>query len=486
MKKITTLLLSGFMGVTMLCSCFPGLPFGNNAESEVESGTHTHVFGQWSITQEPTCQKKGTQTRVCACGEEEIYVLKKVSHSYGDDDRCVWCGIDVDGNLPEGDSSSEDPPNPDADAKIKLTAFDGAEVDVLSSYLRSYIDQRTDAKALAEILKTEMSSPRDVIKQNITFSWSKEGQIFMPYTLSVADNAGFDNAFEQEVSGTYCSSVGFFIPGLTYYWKVTSADGVESEVDTFVVKDAPTRAISAGSMRNLRDMGGWSVGEGKRVAYGKLYRGDDIRETGNAVSEKVLRYLGIHGEIDVRFNSTATRNFLNIDKPFLKAGLKYFSQNIPHTTVGEWAENNGDFPVPLTEVSANVGKIVKFLADESNYPVYLHCSWGKDRTGTICYILGGLLGMSYEDLMCDYEISSFVEGVGSQPRNEIVADPNGGWKFRDAKDDPWGAVGRVHYDITTIYPAASISESIAKYLTTECGVTEAEIAKVKENMLESI
>lgn len=36
-----------------------------------------------------------------------------------------------------------------------------------------------------------------------------------------------------------------------------------------------------------------------------------------------------------------------------------------------------------------------------NYPVYLHCTYGLDRTGTVCY----LLGVSEQDVMRDYCLS---------------------------------------------------------------------------------
>ncbi len=489
MKKKIALLLCGLLSLTPIFGCAGGQTGEEggssqnspiNSESASEGGSaHEHFFGNWSQIKDPTCQETGKKMRACLCGETEIETVAIVDHLYGEDDKCVWCEKENENPTPK--------PDEDKPATIALTAYEGKEVDILHPTLRSYIDQKNDAKALAEILKAEKSAAKALIYQNISFFWSATGSA--PYTLSFADNEAFANAYEHTVSATTCNNVGFFIPGKTYYWKVTSADGQRSKVDTFKVKDALVRTISAGSMRNVRDMGGWSVGNGKRVAYGKLYRGDDpnLGAHGNETTLKVMRYLGIHGEIDVRLNDSNTQNFLGADKPFLRAGLKYFSQNIPGTTVGTWAESNGDFPIPLTTISENIGKIFKFLADESNYPVYLHCTWGKDRTGTICYIIGGLLGMSYEDLMCDYELSSFANGVKTQPRNEIVEDKaNGGWTFRDAKDDPWGQAGRMHYDIAQNYPAATQAESIAKYLKQECGVTDAEIAKVRENLIETI
>jgi len=55
-------------------------------------------------------------------------------------------------------------------------------------------------------------------------------------------------------------------------------------------------------------------------------------------------------------------------------------------------------------------KIFSDLANEQNYPIYLHCTYGRDRTGTICAILEAFLGVSKEDIKRDYEISSFSYG----------------------------------------------------------------------------
>ena len=39
--------------------------------------------------------------------------------------------------------------------------------------------------------------------------------------------------------------------------------------------------------------------------------------------------------------------------------------------------------------------------------IYFHCRIGTDRTGTLAYILEGLLGVSEEDRVDDYELSFF-------------------------------------------------------------------------------
>ena len=45
---------------------------------------HKHVFGEWTVTKEATCEETGSQTRTCAkCGVKETAVIEKAEHKYG-------------------------------------------------------------------------------------------------------------------------------------------------------------------------------------------------------------------------------------------------------------------------------------------------------------------------------------------------------------------------------------------------------------------
>lgn len=47
----------------------------------VSCGGHTHSFGQWEVTREPTCSAEGEKQRMCECGEKEVLSISKTSHS---------------------------------------------------------------------------------------------------------------------------------------------------------------------------------------------------------------------------------------------------------------------------------------------------------------------------------------------------------------------------------------------------------------------
>ena len=60
-----------------------------------------------------------------------------------------------------------------------------------------------------------------------------------------------------------------------------------------------------------------------------------------------------------------------------------------------------------TDKSSEIKKFFEVLADESNYPVIIHCENGADSTGTMAFLINALLGVNEEDLIKDFELSTF-------------------------------------------------------------------------------
>ena len=81
MKKILkTVALFGLLTLVLLAtvSCkniLGNLPFlSDNSDTEgttpeTTTPSHSHAFGDWQITQDATCTKKGQQERTCSCGD---------------------------------------------------------------------------------------------------------------------------------------------------------------------------------------------------------------------------------------------------------------------------------------------------------------------------------------------------------------------------------------------------------------------------------
>ncbi len=95
-----------------------------------------------------------------------------------------------------------------------------------------------------------------------------------------------------------------------------------------------------------------------------------------------------------------------------------------------------------------------------------------------------MLGVSYEDLTRDFELTSFSP-AGRRWRSAIV----GGNAFDDTgvmQDDAenyvaWGKMNRLMMEQ---YGGGTLQEAIEKYLITACGVPKEEIESIRNILLE--
>ena len=65
---------------------------------------------------------------------------------------------------------------------------------------------------------------------------------------------------------------------------------------------------------------------------------------------------------------------------------------------------------------------ILYQFNPTTYPAYLHCTYGLDRTGTMSYLLLGLLGVSDKDLHRDYELSALYHDWLTQEHMDLMVD----------------------------------------------------------------
>ena len=201
--------------------------------------------------------------------------------------------------------------------------------------------------------------------------------------------------------------------GEWYYWNVT-AHGVAGGTATsatgmLMTEEQAPRNLKLDGVTNVRDLGGWKTEDGGRVRQGLLFRGARL----NSGKTALITYSGIttaqqklkiRTEIDLR-TSDATGG---ITASVLGSGTKYFNRPLKKENLYKDEDN-----------LAMVKQIFALLADEENYPIYFHCSIGTDRTGMIAWLVGGLLGMSEDDLWRDFLFSNFGEIQGPRSKDNM-------------------------------------------------------------------
>lgn len=224
----------------------------------------------------------------------------------------------------------------------------------------------------------------------------REGTAIL-YKIELADNDLFMNArvsYIEDSSGKY--DFEYLCTNTTYYYRVTvyMKEGTEVTAGRFKTADTP-RVLSVDGLSNVRDIGNWNTDSGKRIKQGLLIRGTEMDGaveseyllTGEGMTD-MLEVLGIKTDMDLRSKTYASKDALGA-----LVEHKYY----------DMVQYDGIFTDAGKE---RVRAVFADLAEPDNYPIYLHCTYGLDRTGTVCYLLEALLGVSRGDCLRDYGLSN--------------------------------------------------------------------------------
>ena len=135
---------------------------------------------------------------------------------------------------------------------------------------------------------------------------------------------------------------------------------------------------------------------------------------------------------------------------------------------------NGIFKKSPDELSSSGMKTMaenfRVFCDEKNYPIYFHCIGGADRTGSLAYVLNGILGVDKHDLDVDWETTFYP----TLPELEKGYNGPTYWRREQYFDEGFAKYGDEN---------STWNERIELYLL-DCEVTKEEIAKFRSIMLE--
>ena len=272
-------------------------------------------------------------------------------------------------------------------------------------------------------------------------------------TLLISESEDMSGAKEYPLpADEKLVTVGNLKTGTTYYYKVTVGEE-EYPVSTFKTAES-TRFVYMPGVKNTRDIGGYTTLDGKRVKQGMLIRGteiDGLVEPSYFLDKDSVDYVketfGFVCDLDLREASLFSGKY----KSRLGEDVKHRFYTSPQYGM----IFSAGYQPALRQIFAD-------LANPSNYPMYLHCTYGADRTGTICFLLEGVLNLPEEVMQADYQLTGYFSSsyAVSSSYNSIYGGLEG-------------------------YAGKTVQEKIVSYLTSpEVGVTEKEIQSIRNIFLE--
>lgn len=178
-----------------------------------------------------------------------------------------------------------------------------------------------------------------------------------------------------------------------------------------VTIDAGTRPrhIHLHGCFNFRDVGGYRVGRGGSVRWGRLYRSGGPLGL-SASDEQTIASLGLATVLDLRTTQEVeTRGGFGPVAPGATVlHLPMTDLLPPDDQLARWGDPRfvaEQYRTMLEEAAPMLCEGLAVLTDPSAYPALVHCSAGKDRTGMFVAVVLGLLGVSRADIVYDYGLS---------------------------------------------------------------------------------
>lgn len=282
---------------------------------------------------------------------------------------------------------------------------------------------------------TERSYPK-----TLTFSW--ENIFSSEYIFELSKNENFADVYKIRCTEP-CCDINNLEVGEKYFWRVNGG-----KPNSFSTKNNYLRFIKIDGLLNVRDIGG------NKIKQGLVYRGSDlctyykITEYGKHVFCELLK---IKTEVELR------KERCDATESDVGKHIKY--KYLPYRPYEELFEE---------EHRRGICDIMEFLSHEENYPMYIHCLGGADRTGMIAIFLRALVGECDEFIHMDYELTSlstYAYGLAEGVREK---------GYRSRNSDYY----KKFLDLLNVYaPGKTLHEKVKVFLL-DCGVENECLEKI--------
>lgn len=310
-----------------------------------------------------------------------------------------------------------------------------------------------------------LSGNDDYHPNSVTLEWECDKDAVY-YLVYLSQNEDMSNPQGFVTNKTSVTVTNLFV-GTDYYWQVDAVSGTttyRSEVFTFTTEDnGIPRMITLDGVSNTRDIGGMKAtldGVEYRVKQGMIYRGATLDKITEKGKQQFLYDFAIKTDLDLR---TPGEGGAGTKSP-VSDSLNYINISGRYYAGGHGAGNEIDKEVN----HATFAEEIRVFANPDNYPVFIHCSLGRDRTGTLAFVISGLLGVhgagDDNNLITEFMLSIFSSaGSSAKPLEPIRAVRN----------------------YINTFEGDSFAERTESYLLS-IGITEEEIATIRSIMLEEV
>ena len=325
-------------------------------------------------------------------------------------------------------------------ASQAVTPEDGAQICLQTDVQKSVI---TDIRALGS--EKALAKLAEIKRMGEEHSFPRGVRFYYPTAkkFELSEAPDFLTPFPTQFKNGYYEAINLKAD-TTYYWR---ADGKETH--TFRTAAEYPRFIRAEGPINIRDMGS------EKIKQGLAYRGTDIDRNFpiTASGKEVLcRTLGIKTELDLRVTSIEKYHYCALGKDVKLHVIPYF----------------GYASILKPESRASICRIMELYADESAYPIYMHCMGGADRTGLVAFFLRAICGEDEDDIHLDYELTG-LSNYGAavmEGATDSIRSRNGDY-YRDFLNT-----------LSTFAPGKPISIQVEAFLL-DCGVPAETLDRIR-------
>jgi protein-tyrosine phosphatase len=253
-------------------------------------------------------------------------------------------------------------------------------------------------------------------------------------------------------------------------------------------------------LRNLRDVGGHPAADGATVARGRVYRSEVLAHPGaqemcgvfDEAQMRAYAALGLRTVVDLRtgreeeITPSAWAKATGADVvlvPVAEGGDGARTNIMQMALSGELGPITvdvlADFYVQMLERRAgDFGSALRLLADVERLPALVHCSAGKDRTGTLVALLLSVLGTPRARILEDYAYTQVARPDRVLHYADVVA--GAGLRLDDVRllfESPPAVMAAALTHLDDGYGGA------VGYLTGPGGLTDDDLSRIRENLL---